>query len=177
MNLQHGAGSGPENHTCEFGDAVEPHLPRMFRAARQIVRSDDLAWDAVQITLLRLWRADGVDEGHACGVLLRVVRLVSLEVLRAGRRRDVHETAAADEECVVEEPSRRLERREVRRQLQRLIEELPDECREVTERRLEEGSDYRQLARDLDVPIGTVRSRLHRARRLLADRLVETSAA
>ncbi|MFG0320578.1 MAG: sigma-70 family RNA polymerase sigma factor [Planctomycetota bacterium JB042] len=168
----------PHPHSCEFGDAVSPHLDRMFRAARRIVPSDDLAWDAVQTTLLRLWRSDAdVASGHACAVLVHVVRLVSLEVIRRERRREGHESRAALAEASADDASSGLEAHEFRAELERLIESLPDECREVTQRRIDRGDDYALLAKDLDIPLGTVRSRLHRARRLLAARLEESSAA
>ncbi len=165
-------------HSCAFGDAVSPHLDRMFRAARRIVPSDDLAWDAVQTTLFRLWRSDAdVASGHSCGVLIHVVRLVSLEVIRRERRREGHESRAALDEAIAADASTDLEAGELRAELERLIESLPDECREVTLRRVGRGDDYARLAEDLDIPLGTVRSRLHRARRLLAARLEESSAA
>lgn len=168
----------PHPRSCAFGDSVSPHLDRMFQAARRIVRSDDLAWDAIQTTLLRLWRVDSdVVTGHSCAVLVHVVRLVSLEVIRRERRREGHESRAALDEALDDPTSSRLEFMEVQAELERLIDELPDECREVTRRRVDCGDDYASLAEDLDVPIGTVRSRLHRARRLLAARLEESSAA
>ena len=61
--------------------------------------------------------------------------------------------------------------------LKKAIEELKDDYREVLLMWGVDGLKYREIAEILEVPIGTVMSRLHRARKLLADRLLEDPGA
>jgi len=69
------------------------------------------------------------------------------------------------------DPVKRLTTRETRRRVAEAIEELDDDYRTVIVLRNIEGFDYQQMAGILDVPVGTVKSRLHRARQMLRDRL------
>lgn len=162
-------------------------MQRMFDAARRVLPSDDLAWDAVQTTLIRLWRGSGVPATHPCAVLISVVRLVSLEILRGERRRSHHETVAASPPAVRagSDPRVEMEAREACAVLEEAIRELPDECRAAIELRCAQdgeaeaggGVDYAAIAHALRIPLGTVRSRLHRGRRLLADRMAGREVA
>ncbi len=63
-----------------------------------------------------------------------------------------------------QDPPARLSARETERRLQLGLEQLDDDHRAVVVLRDIEGLDYRQIAEILEVPVGTVRSRLHRAR-------------
>lgn len=183
MTLESGACARPEptGACCTFGDAVAPHLDRMHQTARRILRSDDQAWDAVQVTLLRLWRGHGLPE-HPCGVLVSVVRSVSLEIRRGDRRRVEHESKADGlAPGVALDPAGDLVAADLHRLIEDALRELPTECREAVAARLGAeagaGLNYVQIADQLGVPVGTVRSRLHRARRLLATQLCESVVA
>ncbi len=154
-----------------FDDWTRPHLDCMHRAARRILGCDDLAWDAVQETLMRFWTNGRETPVEPRAALLAVVVPKSLHLRRTARRRRLHEhrTAAArpipDPQC--DDPRCVHERREFRRELRRLVEDLPPSCRESLLLRTEEGLDYQGIAMRTRVPIGTVRSRLARARELL----------
>ena len=71
----------------DFRAAVFPHLRPMLSAARAILASEDLAWDAVQETLLRVW-FHGELPPEPRGVLVSLARRSSLHILRCRRRRD-----------------------------------------------------------------------------------------
>lgn len=157
----------------------------MFGIARRILPSDDLAWDAVQTTLVRLWKGTGLPQ-HACAVLLSVVRSVSLEILRGERRRAHHESVTSPmESSERSDPAYAMERKEIAHRILEAVLELPSECRDALLIRF--GSrlptepsgerDYRSVARVLGIPVGTVRSRLSRARRMLAERHPELAVA
>ena len=152
-----------------FGDCVRPHLVAMHAAARAVLRSDDLAWDAVQVALMRLWSRSGTLE-RPRAYLVRAAHLASLGILRSSKRRCRHEECAEVQRkswrrCL--EPLDVMVDRDIPQRLDALLRELPAECREVLELRALHELSYEVIARNLDIPIGTVRSRLHRARRIL----------
>lgn len=139
----------------------------MLRAARRILGSEDLAWDAVQETLLRVWRLDTpVPASRA--TLRRLSVLSALHLARCRRRRSFHEDrAAVSDACCAEDPLADVESSELRRTLRAALARLTRAYREVFELYEFEGCDYRRIAALLRVPVGTVRSRLARARREL----------
>lgn len=167
VNVPESASAAP----VSFDDWTRPHLDCMHRAARRILGCDDLAWDAVQETLLRFWSNDRETPAAPRAALLAVVVPKSLQLRRAALRRQLHEHRTAtvrptpDPHC--DDPRCVHERREFRRELRRLVDDLPATCRESLILRTEEGLDYQGIAARTRVPIGTVRSRLARARELL----------
>jgi RNA polymerase sigma-70 factor (ECF subfamily) len=156
-----------------FSALVEQHVPGLVRLARRFVRSRDLAWDAVQLSLLTLWqtpqRPDAVRPWLARTVVLRCLHL-----RRTLRRRQHYEDLAgraAAEQTTVEDPASRLERRAREAALQQALPRLRSDHRQVFLLREVEGLDYAQIGRRLRIPIGTVRSRLARARSALRQTL------
>jgi RNA polymerase sigma-70 factor (ECF subfamily) len=97
--------------------------------------------------------------------------------LRIGRKRrerrhrtwEEHQAAAGPGNGAAHEPGRRLEAAECARGVRAAIDALADDHREVLLLREMEGCPYEEISRILDVPLGTVRSRLHRARAHLRD--------
>jgi RNA polymerase sigma-70 factor (ECF subfamily) len=137
----------------------------MLRAARAILGSDDLAWDAVQEALLRVWRLGERAPGPA---LRRLATLSALHLSRCQRRRRFHEERApAGEICCAQDPLVDLASSAQRQALRAALARITRAQREVFELYEFHGRDYRQIADALAVPIGTVRSRLARARREL----------
>ena len=145
--------------------AVRDHLDVMLAAARLLLRSDDLAWDAVQESLQALWKQGSI-ETPLRGWLLRTVRHRAFQLLRSERRRRHHEAACACLLCLVAEDdtARQLEDSELLDLARRAVESLPTAYRTVIEMRDWRGMDYQSIATELGVPVGTVRSRLSRAR-------------
>ena len=157
---------------ASFGSVVTPHLPAMQRAAQSILGSEDLAWDAVQETLLRLWVSGFLPEEPG-GALVHLTVKSSLHQLRCQRRRNYHESRETElgGPCCEEDPFEQLEGSERAEAVREAIQGLADEYRHVLELYDLEGESYAEIAGRLDVPIGTVRSRLHRGRTLLRERL------
>jgi RNA polymerase sigma-70 factor (ECF subfamily) len=155
-----------------FDRLVEPHLDALRVVACGIVGSHDLAGDAVQEALLCLWRLDA-PPADLRGWLVRTVVHQSLHVNRARQRRAYHEDRVAVERSALCPlcASTEDENDEWRRALDAALDSLSDELRAVFLLRQRDGLDYDQIARRLAVPIGTVRSRLKRARDRLAGRL------
>jgi len=94
--------------------------------------------------------------------------------LGAGRDPD---DPPADPPARVASPADALVARESHAIVAAAVAGLPDEAREALVLRDVEGLAYEEIATILDVPLGTVRSRLHRARSLLRDRLRETGVS
>jgi len=154
-----------------FSETVSPHVGRLLMAARGILGSEDLAWDAVQETLLCLWR-EKTPPLNLSAWLARTVFHRSLHCLRTRSRRRKHEERAAASRLEQDwgaDPSEVLENREFRSTVERALAKLPDEQRKVFVLRELEQLDYEAIAKVLQVPVGTVRSRLNRSRLALRE--------
>lgn len=160
--------SATERKHGDFVEMVSPHLHRLLCRACQILGSEDLAWDAVQETLLALWREPKLPR-KLRGWLLRTVTHRSLHLRRTRGRWRKHEEGAAAQrrESARDDPAIALAGLELHRELERAIAELPEEFRTVFHLREVEGLDYQAIAALLCIPLGTVQSRLNRARSAL----------
>ncbi|AGA26471.1 RNA polymerase sigma factor, sigma-70 family [Singulisphaera acidiphila DSM 18658] len=159
----------------EFAETVAPHLDRLHRLARRILRSDDMAEDAVQEALTSLWR-EGRMPPNPTGWLSRAVVHRSLHLNRCRQRRRCHEEKACwhrSENQHEGDGLRALEARELGIRIEAAISRLPDRFREVFVLREVEQMDYGAIADALRVPVGTVRSRLSRSREALQKALGE----
>ena len=159
----------------EFAETVAPLLDRLHRLARRILRSDDMAEDAVQEALTSLWR-EGRMPPNPTGWLSRAVVHRSLHLNRCRQRRRCHEERACSHRSVLNhegDASRLLEARELGVRIEAAISRLPDRFREVFVLREVEQMDYGAIADALRVPVGTVRSRLSRSREALQKALGE----
>ena len=155
----------------QFAALVSPHVPVLIRYAASFLPSEDMACDAVQETLLRLWNRGRLGE-EPLPVLKYLVRRSCLHILRCQVRRTNHESLACwRETCCADDPWRHLESAELRAQLTHALAMLASEFRDVFERYELRGDSYERISVDLGIPLGTVRSRLSRARRRLRDAL------
>ena len=166
--------------TCDdaFGSRLAPHLPVLHAVARGILPSHDLACDAVQEALLALWRQPE-EPADLRGWLVRTTVHKCLHVLRREGRRNRHEERAGverTESCPLCDPTATAEELELRARLDTAIAELSEELRVTFLLRSERGLDYQEIADALSIPVGTVRSRLSRARESLHERLTESAA-
>ncbi len=152
------------------------HLDAAYNLARWLLRNDHDAEDAVQEACVRAWRAfDRFRGGDGRAWLLTIVRNVCYTHLRQMRREPAWEAyddaAHGPEENSAEEKA--LEWRETKGELLRqALERLPAEFREVIVLHELEGLAYREIAAVVEIPLGTVMSRLARARRRLQQELL-----
>jgi RNA polymerase sigma factor (sigma-70 family) len=151
-----------------FDQVVLPHLDAAYNLARWLTRSDADAEDVVQEACVRALRFFGGFRGNdARGWLLAIVRNSSYDFLRRHRPQEL--TDAFDEEIhtaaeEMQTPEALLLRRADRAMVRQALEALPLAWREVIILRELEGLSYKQIADVAGIKIGTVMSRLARAR-------------
>ena len=161
-----------------FEAVVLPHLSAARRLARYLTRNDADADDVVQEAFLRALKYFGGFRGEAdqsCAWLLAIVRNTS-HTWRRRHRADAS-TAEFDEalhsEAIADEhPGSALSRSDSRETLAHALDRLPPEFREVIVLREMEGLSYKEISEVVDVPVGTVMSRLSRARKRLQQALM-----
>ena len=158
-----------------FEEAVLPHLDAAYNLARWLTRNTPDAEDVVQEAYLRAFRFfDGFHGGNARTWLLTIVRNTCYSWLEKNRS---HEAAAAFDEQVhtdiveSQDPETLLVRRADAQSLRKALEELPTTFREILVLVELEGLSYKQVAEMLRIPLGTVMSRLARARYRLRNSL------
>ena len=147
-------------------DCADPDLGLLHRSALRIVRSDDLAWDVVQEALVRD-HLRNPDRRSPLPALRKLCSLIALSHLRARSRREHHEAVACEatsHHTSVDDPSGAVENAELSRLLAEALRSLSREQRQAIELYELEGHSYACIAEQLDLPIGTVRSRIARAR-------------
>ena len=150
----------------------------LFRFALNMSGSMPVAEDVTQEVFLALLREDcgyDPDRGTLSGYLFGIARKLVLRQLERGRSNvalDIDsEDFAQPELAIVDDPLLDLTRREGIDALRRAVQALPRRYREVVVLCDLEEVDYADAAVALGCPIGTVRSRLHRARGLLLEKL------
>jgi RNA polymerase sigma-70 factor, ECF subfamily len=152
-----------------FSDAVAPLLVGLHRLARRILHSDDLAEDAVQEAILSLWKAGQLPPNPRAWLNRAVVNR-SLHLNRSRRRRRRHELLAClhrPESDPTGDAARALEAEEIGARIDEALSTLSDHLRMVFILREVEQLDYESIADLLQIPLGTVRSRLARSREAL----------
>jgi RNA polymerase sigma factor (sigma-70 family) len=158
-----------------FEQALLPHMDAAYNLARWLTRDDHEAEDLVQAAYLRALKFFGGFRGaNSRAWLLTIVRNTCYTWLDQKRARGP-ETAFDEEIHSVEsnamDPEKRVLREEDEQSVRRAVEELPVELREVVVLRELEGMSYKEIAAIAGIPIGTVMSRLARARERLRERL------
>ena len=152
-----------------------PHLDAAYNLARWLSRSSVDAEDIVQDAMLRAYRAfDGFRGGDAKPWLLAIVRNCCRNAHANTRRRGHQPLPDNDADAIVTDgpdPEEHALRSGEKRKLNEAIALLPNEFREVLILREMEEMSYREIAESTGAPIGTVMSRLARARAMLKERL------
>lgn len=154
-----------------FEAAVLPHLDSAYNLARYLTRDLHDAEDVVQEAYLRALRYfGGYRGGDARAWMLAIVR----NTFHTWRRRERHQDEALEfdearhSEAIEEaHPGALLDTALDREALERALERLPTEFREVLVLRELEGMSYKEIGTVVGVPVGTVMSRLARARERL----------
>ncbi len=173
---------------AKFADLAMEHMPSLYTAALRMTRNPSDAEDLVQDTYLKAYRGfGGFQEGtNLKAWLYRILTNTYINAYRAKKRRpeltdidDVEDLylyhrlggleAASTRQSAEEQVLEHFTEAEVKD----AIEALPEQFRLAVLLGDVEGFSYKEIAEILDVPIGTVMSRLHRGRKALQRRLYE----
>jgi RNA polymerase sigma factor (sigma-70 family) len=158
-----------------FEQAVLPHLAAAYNLARWLMHDDHDAEDIVQEAYLRALKSFGGFHGvDGRAWLLAIIRNACYTWLKQKRVREpatvfdetIHRVDAADT------PITLLLQKENKQAIRDAVEDLPVDLREVIVLRELEGLSYKEIAAIADIPMGTVMSRLARARERLQNLLV-----
>lgn len=154
-------------------------LPRLRRFARALAGSKEDADDLVQDTVERALRSIGTWEPNSRldSWMFRILRNLWIDRLRRRKAERIDRDAEVSADIAGEDGRRTAEGRLALAEVQNVIAGLPEQQREVLALVCVEDLSYREAAEILDVPMGTVMSRLARARQALAATLGEGGRA
>jgi RNA polymerase sigma-70 factor, ECF subfamily len=172
---------------CQAGDLaafeplVEKYRQRVWRLAHNVLRDREEAWDVAQEAFIRAYQALGSFRGQSAFYtwLFRIVMNLAADRARQraarGRAFGTERVPEEDWERVMTDqgvaPDSSAAQTEERERLMKALDTLSEDHRTIIMLSDLEGLSYREIAEVLDVPMGTVMSRLHNARRRLRDAL------
>lgn len=170
-----------EPKRASFEQEALVHLDMLYRVALRLSGNPADAQDLVQETILRAYRswAQYTPGTNAKGWLLTILRNLFINEYRRRSRHpetvdvDTIEPFAVFPEIQDEDPQATFFDRIVDDEVLRALDELPEVFREAVTLSDVEGLSYEEIAKVLNVPVGTVKSRLFRGRRLLQARLYD----
>jgi RNA polymerase sigma-70 factor, ECF subfamily len=181
----------PRHKRTEFERTALVHLDSLYGAAYRLTRNARDAEDLVQDSLLRAYRFwDSFQQDSNCKAwLLRIVTNTFInEYQRKKRSREVLDAASAEQDATdgvlvhaaandKQSPERALLQQSVSDDVQRALDQLPDDFRTAVILCDMQGLSYKEIAEIMECPVGTVMSRLFRGRKLLAAALREFAVA
>jgi RNA polymerase sigma-70 factor (ECF subfamily) len=167
-----------------FNQLVLDHQDLVYHQAVSILKQPELAEDMTQEAFILAYRKLGSFRGGSFRAwLLRIVTNVCYDELRRARRRATIPLLPVDGDDEALEspawladpaatPEQEVERKDLRQRLQGYLAELPAEYRDLVFLIDIQGLDYPEAAESLRIPLGTVKSRLARARARLRARIL-----
>lgn len=169
--------SGADRRAAEMVRLVEPLIPALRRYARMLIKDYAAADDLVQDCLERLftrWHLRRPDEDVKAWVFT-ILHNLAMNTFRRSARRGPQIAIDDVDEAALSLPARQ-EDAVTHAQVLAAIDRLPDEYRGVFLLIAVEELSYAEAASVLDIPVGTVMSRLHRARMRLQSLLTDTAS-
>ena len=169
--------AGPVGQDARFNEYVVPELEVMYRVAYSITRNKTDAEDLVQDTPLRAYRAvERFDGRYPRAWLLTIMRNAQVNRVRRKRPELMHdpdETMArvADESAEAADAETQIMDQTLAAPIENALNALPVKFRSVVELVDINELSYKEAADALGIPVGTVMSRLHRARRNIRQHL------
>lgn len=174
--IQRASGGDPS----AFNRLMAQHEKKMYAVALRMFGNREDAQDCLQEAMLRVYRAIGSFKGQS-SFSTWVYRITMNTCLDELRRKKNKQSTSLDN--LLEQgwspadeggsPEKHAVRRELRRELNRVIQELPEDMRSAVVLRDLQGFSYDEIAVMLDVNVGTIKSRISRAREKLRGKLKE----
>jgi RNA polymerase sigma-70 factor (ECF subfamily) len=169
-----------DGQTAAFGILVRKYQDRLFNSMVHLLRNPADAEDVVQDAFLQALRKLDTFQGNSQFYtwLFRIARNTAISKLR--RRKPTVSLESTDSQQRLDfpddgpTPATEMERRERQTGLMRAMDRLSSEHRAILILREMEEQNYETISEILDLPVGTVRSRLHRARLQLKEFLLQT---
>lgn len=168
-----------DGHTAAFGVLVRKYQDRLFNSMVHLLRNPSDAEDVVQDTFLQALRKLDTFQGNSQFYtwLFRIARNTAISKLRRKKPTVSLDSTASQQRLDFPDddgpsPSTQMERRERQTGLMRAMDQLSSEHRAILILREMEEQSYETISEILDLPVGTVRSRLHRARLQLKELLM-----
>ena len=172
---------GPVGQDARFNEYVVPELDVMYRVAYSITRNKADAEDLVQDTLLRAYRAiERFDGRYPRAWLLTIMRNAQVNRVRRKRPELMHDpdttmAQMADESAEAADAETQIMEQTLAAPIETALNSLPEKFRSVVELVDINELSYKEAADVLGIPVGTVMSRLHRARRNIRQQLEASS--
>ena len=167
-----------KGNSAAFGELVRKYQDRLYNTIAHLIGSSEDAKDVVQDAFVKAFVKLETFE-HSCAFYTWLYRIAFNTAMSRQRRR--RPTESIDRGCGHDcghdppdhgpAPGDRLEREELAEQVRAALHRLSDDHRTVLVLRDIDGCDYETIGEILDLPLGTVRSRIHRARLELRDEL------
>lgn len=175
----------PTAPPASFEREALPHLDTVYRVALRLAGDASRAEDLVQETMLKAFRAWASFRpgSNARAWLLTILRNTFINEYRRRRREpiamdlDAAESFAIDRTAADADPEGEFFAQIVDTRVLEAVDHLPPDFREVLVLSDMEGLSYAEIAQSLAIPVGTVKSRLFRARRQLQGELYEHAVA
>jgi RNA polymerase sigma-70 factor (ECF subfamily) len=162
----------------QFEKLALEHTDMLYRIARRLTRNVTAAEDLVQETYLRAFRARESFDLQEFGIRPWLVRIMhNLHVSRAGRERRQPQAIAEDQLEAAADPAAEsgppagFNWEHMDERLVHAVDDLPAEYQSVLLLWAVDELSYKEISTALDVPMGTVMSRLYRARQKLSEQL------
>ena len=168
-------GAAQEHELASFEAMMLPHMDAAHNLARWLLRNEQDAQDIVQEAYLRAFKSfSGFHGSNGRAWLLTIVRNTAYTLLKKNHATDLtttfdEEIHAGGRESV--SPATILEHAEDAELMKNAMNELPVEFREILTLRHQEELSYQEIGEILKIPVGTVMSRLARARARLREYL------
>ncbi|MCX8056436.1 MAG: sigma-70 family RNA polymerase sigma factor [Ignavibacteria bacterium] len=173
-----------ENLDEEFRKEALPHMDALYNFALQLTQDSDDAADLLQETYIKAYRFwDKFEKGTNCKAwLFRIMKNSFINFYRKNTKspekldydeiEEIYETIKSNEQNP-HNLDREIYDNVFDDEVMQAINSLPEEFKTVLLMCDVEGMSYEEIADFMDIPIGTVRSRIHRARKLLAVKLYD----
>jgi len=176
--------TGPKQRK-EFEEEALPHMDALYRTALRMTKNEGDAEDLVQGAMVKAYRNwDKFETGSNCRAwLFKIMTNIFINDYRSKSRApvsinmdDIDDNFLLGQLATVsgsDDPEKRLFAKVFDDDVRKAIEELPDDFRIVVILSFLEGFSYQEIADIVDLQLGTVKSRLHRGRKLLQKQLYE----